>query len=491
MRKKIICGLMSAVLVSSCTAESKPTISKDFSQPVSGEITVSAYDSMRYKDGLEEAARLFEQRYPGTKINVDTFGSMPEIKTMETEDGVTLSVITASSDSGKEKDYISRLNTNIMGTGGSDLIAADIIPWYQYSDSGYLEDLSLYIENDPDFNKENYFNGIFEASKYKGGLYMLPQSFSFDYLEYDRRYGFDGKLTGITSYKALMEFAETLNLPEETKAFNYLGGEQMFNRMFSSDYNYFIDFETKKVNFTDGYFEELLHSAKEAESRGWISLPSFTQDEAATFSFDNIVLADINEDSTNAVFGFNGVHSLYSYLTKKHIPDGQDNINVAMSTATAGGVNSDYSEIGGIVGDKEGSCGYSLMNGYVMNSQSQNRRLAWEFLKFMLEINTPGSIAGIPVNKEAMSEQARLYITGGLFMPEMDTEMTDAEKQIHTDFLSITEDFVKSITSHIINDSYISEVVFTEVSEFFSGGRSAEETAKIIQDKIQLYMNEI
>ncbi|MBE6904899.1 MAG: hypothetical protein E7476_01270, partial [Ruminococcaceae bacterium] len=48
---------------------------------IGGEITISAYDTMQYKAFLEDAAKLFEENYPGTRVNVETFSTMPEIKT--------------------------------------------------------------------------------------------------------------------------------------------------------------------------------------------------------------------------------------------------------------------------------------------------------------------------------------------------------------------------------------------------------------------------
>jgi ABC-type glycerol-3-phosphate transport system substrate-binding protein len=45
-----------------------------------GEITVSCYESITYRDFLEMAAQSFEAKYTGTKVNIDAPSQMPNIR---------------------------------------------------------------------------------------------------------------------------------------------------------------------------------------------------------------------------------------------------------------------------------------------------------------------------------------------------------------------------------------------------------------------------
>ena len=119
---------------------------------IKGEITVSCYDEAVYSHFLQEAGRLFEEKYPGTKINFQGFTPMPEAEAAGGLIKAAAAVdILGEKDAQKKSDYINKINTQIMGGNGPDILMTDIIPFYKYADKGMLENLSKYIDRDTSF----------------------------------------------------------------------------------------------------------------------------------------------------------------------------------------------------------------------------------------------------------------------------------------------------------------------------------------------------
>ena len=122
----VLCVLV--VILASCSEKAKPSAggvsTEFFSNAISGEITVSAYDSMAYRSFLEEAAKAFEALYAGTKVKVETFSAMPEVRTGG-QGNMQVTRTEIQNDPQGRADYISRINTNLMSGTGADLYAID------------------------------------------------------------------------------------------------------------------------------------------------------------------------------------------------------------------------------------------------------------------------------------------------------------------------------------------------------------------------------
>jgi len=187
MKKFSALVLTSIIAISTVACVNRnETASTNITEKIGGEITVSCFESALYKNYLEEAAKAFEKKYPGTKVNIETFSLMPEVKTSATEDGRKASVITIGNDDDMSKiDYINKINTELMSGGGADLLAMDVLPYYKYAEKGQLEDLKKYMEEDQEFIPSNYLQNIVDAVQYKGRQYLFPISYSFQYLSYD------------------------------------------------------------------------------------------------------------------------------------------------------------------------------------------------------------------------------------------------------------------------------------------------------------------
>ena len=176
MTKKILTVCLALLLTACGKTQTDDTALPDFTaeSEITGEITVSCYNDNSFL--LDNAMLMFVEKYPGVKVNVEQLESI-EMRTVENEDGTLSGEGTQLDDAQTEANYIQKLNTEIMSGRGPDILQIDIIPWYKYAETGYLLDMQTLMEQDPDFNGEDYRMNVINALKYKNGLYVFPISF--------------------------------------------------------------------------------------------------------------------------------------------------------------------------------------------------------------------------------------------------------------------------------------------------------------------------
>lgn len=518
MNRKIISGALVAVLSLTTLAGCGTTAETEdiFSQQIGGEITVSAFEATTYTSYLEEAARRFEEKHPGTKVNIDIAGSMPQVRTQEA-DGMRIGVVQADNDQQAREDYIRRISTELMSGRGADILALDILPYYKYADSGLLVDLDDFMRSDNDFNRGDFAENIFDGVKYKGGQFLFPTAYTFSYFSYNRSLAPDfptkDKLSFADMFNAVSGSArDTDNKIFPLAAHTVIGGN-LFSELFTQNYEKFIDVEGKNANFTGGEFAELLETVKSYADEGFIPAAS-TADPRTGAAGGQAGGSGVQMNMS--AFMQNNQEQFYArtnrnlVLVNQFTRDlGEQTLRVMM---VAGGGDTSNDEIAGLVANDNDEVQFSYNMGFGMNQNSENKRTAWEFLKFLAgeEMQTSGFARpdGIPVNKNARERLAAMSITGenisrqaGRIITGMsDTsdiageavsgELTPEQKTALANYLSQLEKFTALLNKHIIRDERIDSMIQDEVRHFFAGTRSAEEVANALQSRINLYLNE-
>lgn len=117
-----------------------------------------------------------------------------------------------------------------------------------------------------------------------------------------------------------------------------------------------------------------------------------------------------------------------------------------------------------------------------INSASQNKEGAWTFLEFMLsdQSQTWGALSafGFPVRKENFNRYLRMALAETTVIKQKDISQME-ELVAHGKF-SPSRSF-----------SPVDTILREECTEYFAGKQTAEDTANIIQDRVQLYLDEL
>ncbi|MDR1688266.1 MAG: extracellular solute-binding protein [Clostridiales bacterium] len=495
------------ILFSSCqhknaedeTYPSKAQVDEAFSiigENLTGEITVSCFDEEAHSKFLREAAAIFEQNNPGTKINIETFSSPAERTYTETEDG-NLIIRKISSDEGKA-DYISRVTTELMGGKGADIYAMDVLPYYKFAEGSVLTDLNAFIEADSNFNLSDYKSNIFTGLSYLGGQYMLPADFYF------RLIAFNGEKVGEREAAKLREngaftYWEMTDLVKEAFLADKDGSkimeisftdditELLFGYVLALEEDKFVDRTAKTANFTDGKFEDFLTKFKTQADNNYFK-PALTEGEGNIITnFDNPV--------KNTGYYF---RSLVSVQLKDFF------LGEALETKPNFPVAGENDKLLGLMTNDLGQAAYSYRKAYAINTYSNNKKLAWELLKFLVseEMQTSINLVGLPVNSKAFEKVSKLFITENPNYSQADEEgnftitgyynlgSQELRQKLHRDYLNFLRDAEDKLSIGITGDTEITEMIKTESFEFFGGLKTARSAAEALQSSVSMYLSE-
>ncbi|MCL1873248.1 MAG: extracellular solute-binding protein [Clostridiales bacterium] len=502
---------------------------------ITGEITVSCYDSMSYKNFLEEAAQKFESAYPGTKVNVETFSAMPEIRTGGSGN-TQMAAIRMEDDPKGRVDYVNKVNTSLMSGSGADIFALDVLPLQKYVESGNLANLTDYLNNDPGFDLAAYQENIFTAGKYAGGNYFLPLDYDFTYYAYDSSLVPESMAGNFGPDKAystqeLLDLGMSL-YDGEHKIFSnmdYMKGMRigmtadLFGLLLAEKYGSFVDLENKKANFNSQDFADLLKMVKEYGEEGYVNQGAAMMAQAQSSvqmrppgggsgGGGSVTAGQAGNplaDADRHFFKSKNAFSLQQHFSKNSTR------RLNMMFAGAGASNDEDDEIAGIRSNGGNQVPFTYNQAYGINANSANKSTAWAFLKFLLseeiQVSTTLSPMGNPVHKAARAQKAEMMLTGtfmgrpggiggggyaissggtsGGGLPEPEP-MDDETREVLNKYLTALEEFSGLINTYNIRDTLVDDMITEQVDYFFSGEKSAEEVAGALQGKVDLYLSE-
>ena len=491
---KLAAAMLSAVMTLTACGGNVPvtpaTTARIGTDPeqINGEITVSCYDSVIYRAFLEEAAKLFEEQYPGTRVTIECFSEMPEIKTFEQDGAYVTSIVQAEDPQGRA-DYISKVSTALMSGKGADLLAMDVLPVYKYAESGQLENLADYMEQDPEFEKSDYRENILAAVASDDGTWFIPLDYSFDYYTYDSTLIDGQQAAGFGADRAftagqLVEIGRAAfdgeNKILSAPAYLEGGGGDLFTQLFKENYRHFVDMDTKSANFTDGEFKSMINCVSELAAGGYIS-----GGIKMTENPEELMLSAMESPSDRFLFKAKNNFS----LVQETYPDRGTTMMIATSNVESGIETDD--EIAGIGSDEDGVVPFACGQAYGINSNSLNKETAWAFLKFLLSYEIQGSpslsLISLPVHNQARQDKAGILYS--MLLAE-GGELDATQAQGLEEYISTVETMSDQMNGHMFMDVTIQDIVMQEVAYFFDGTKTADDVCQVLQSKVELYLNE-
>jgi multiple sugar transport system substrate-binding protein len=374
-------------------------------------------------------------------------------------------------------NYISRTNTELMSGKGADIIAIDVLPYYQYAASGYLEDLRFYMDADENFNINGYRRDIIEAAEYNSGQYMLPTGFWFQFLTFDNTKvsaaaaaAMRGK-AGFT-YWEYMDMIHDQLIADDSGAMAidfFRGALHAVLRVLNGDFKKYVDLEKKEAHFTDSDFAEMLERIKRQRADGYFyPQPDSPED----------LISLLSEQYYYQFIGYTLLPQLF-----KSEPD--ETLRSIFNIT-------ENDEIAGLMLNSEGQARFTYGLLFAINANSPNKKLAWEFLKFLLseEMQQTNIQWGFPVNNAAFIEKTKEGFADGL-TDDGRREITKAENiEAYNAYMACLERFLSVLTYYKLEEPVIDNMVEKEVELFLRGSESAEEAAASLQNKVQIYLNE-
>ena len=331
---------------------------------------------------------------------------------------------------------------------------------------GMLEDLSPYIQNDPDLSEDDFIPTVYNAMKKDGKLYYFSPSFCVNGLL--GRKSDLGDKDGWT-FEEMKEYVDSK--PADTRLFESTNKEEvldMFLYCCGADY---VDWEKGECYFNTPAFKSLLELANRGDDQ--------------PLDWENMkVTEDLRSGKQLFLVGTISPDELQMY----------DEL-----------FNNDVTVIGYPNKDKQGVYA-QLESGLAMSTKCEDKDAAWEFIRTFMTKEYQGSNYvngfGCPTRKDVLeafykSKQAteeyedefgnHVYPTEGSWgWDDLIVEIEPANDEQIAYFNSII-DRISGIWSY---DSSLNDIIEEEAKAYFSGDKTVDEVCDIIQNRATTYIQE-
>ncbi len=388
----------------------------------------------------------FMRKHPGVKIEIkESKGSM-----MDTD--------------------WTKLLTELTSGKGPDLMLLNRDEMLTLQEKGVLAELSGVLSEEVE---NSIFEGILDCGKVGNDLYAMVYQGRFSTLMVSKDIWQESTWT-IEDVLDTLDKLEQEGRPVESfcSSLWYEGGvtgELMFNLLIYDILNSsFVDMSKGTCNFESEDFYRLLEVCKEfnlTEKRSIMNINQSRRDEVRKEALEGKYLA------------YDGMGMDYS-LSR-------------FSESMAG--MSNYHFVGYPTG---GNCGnfWDVYSMIVVNANAEEREIIDEFLRYLYtkECQLNNFNDSIIVRKDLLEDTVRYSAsTGECYQSFGNGVIVDLEtKPDGSSYLNEYLAFLDSCLPEPAGVSDIQRILYEETAPFFAGDKSAEEVVKVIQSRVQLYLDE-
>lgn len=373
----------------------------------------------------------------------------------------------SNQDSVEYDDIIAQLNNDIVAGNIPDiLISTSEMPFDSYALKGLFYDLNKLMDKD-EFNRAEYFTNIFDALSVDGKMYSIIPSYSVRTIAAKTKFVGDESVWSFEDMNALMQ-----TLPSDTLTFFGMNRKEVMDMAMSFTMGQFINTDTGECSFDSADFINLLEFCNTFDEKSiyetidWENVPDdFWMEIDRAYEEDRVIL--------NQVY----MNSFYQYTELRNYTFKDDVSLIGFPTESENGsVIVPTSRISILAKSK-------LVDG------------SWEFIKYFLSDEYQDSITyEWPVKISSYDKLGEAAIKGetgdiigireGEVKPGYDTSGVTAED------VQYLKEFLSGINTLVKYDTGVTEIIYDEIDMYFAGIKTAEETANIIQSRIQIYISE-
>lgn len=387
-----------------------------------------------------------------------------------------------------DEDYTqgyTKLNNDIIAGNIPDILLLNSqMPVESYVAKGLLANIDEMIKNDEELSKQEYMENVFDAYRINGVLYRVIPKFTLH--TWVGKKSLIGDRTSWTM-DDVKQVATKLTGKKEIFGTDYSVNtqESFLNTMLSYCGRDFVDVNTGKCNFETKLFTDLLAYAKtlpksDEQDQGYDEeyWEEYWENYYSQYRENRVLLMELTMYDLSSL----------KYQIKGMI--GEDVTYVGFPTESGSGSYIDS------------------YNTYAIFDKSANKDGAWKFLRLFLteeyqknEDYKYGYDSGIPILKKMAREQVNKLMERPYWVDEDgnknyydDTYWVGSESIVLDQFTQAEADklfdFVCGVNKTGYADEDVMKIISEEAGSFFSGSKSAQEVATMIQNRVQLYVNE-
>lgn len=374
-----------------------------------------------------------------------------------------------------------KLNTEIMAGNVPDIFSLNGLNYTQLASKGILEDLYPYIDADSELNRDDFFPNVLGAMEVGGKLYSTVPSFYVNSVI--GAASVVGDKPGWT-YDELN--AALASMPEGCTVFDsYVTKNDILSNCLALDMDEFVDWGSGKCNF---------------DSEQFVALLNFVNGFPSEYDWNNF-----NMEGEN---------------TTDRIAQGRQ---MLMQSALYSVEDIFYSNNEQYFGGKICYIGYPTLHGtgnmigfsssgIAMSSKAQHKDEIWKFMREFFTEDYQYDSWSLPSNRKVFDAKLKDACTiqyekdgngnyrldeNGEKIPIVRYSAWSNDEGKVVDYYCMSEEQAAQIvelvttTTKVANyDNSIFEIVTEQAQAFFEGQRSAQDVAKLIQSKANIFVNE-
>lgn len=406
--------------------------------------------------------------------------------------GVRITVVDYSPYNNQENEWtgaVTQLNNDIIiGKMPDMLLLNNELPVDSYFQKGIFADLNQFID-DPEIglDRTKYLSNIFEATTADGKMNSIIISYNVNTMMAKSK--FVGTESGWT-FDEMMNCINTL--PEGMQAFFGYSRAQIIDLFFNNSMNSFVDWETGETKFeTDGFIKFIEYLKTCPEKGYWDEYygDDYVYDEELEMQMNqNYELRYYND---TALFSFAYLSNLSSYVYALN--------SFASREVTAVGYPTDD-------GTSNGAVIVPNIEIAISNSTAAKKQ-AWEVIKSFMNSEFIKDVTWeFSSNIESLEKMAETALDDYYYYEITDDDlewyremnysddyiqyMKESNQKLDQEIIDMTLDIVKNVKTVQRNDSALVDIINEELSGFFAGSKTAEETAKVIAGRARIYISE-
>lgn len=353
----------------------------------------------------------------------------------------------------KIKEFKDKMQLEISAGRGPDIISGELINAVEYASQGYIQNIDGLLER-----PKELWQPVLECGKIGGSYYGVPYQTSLISVAYSK------ELAGNRTSWTLDEFMEAVRESDVEILQPQMDGVAIVLEygLYDNDNKTFIDWEGGKSHLTEEPFLEFLEFANKYEDKG-----KYSDEELGEMLLSGKVAAETVSGRPFVLF---------------------ENLN------TMSYVDECFKGQASYIGlpKTEGNGIYVMPRMLYLNSCSKNREGYSEFVNYLVSEEIQKRYTPVfPVRPDAIED-----IIGEYRAQRPSTTLKKAYNGIEypENFEEIQEsNFRFMVENACPGNRYISQIegmIYDELQPYFKGERTAEEAARILNNRVQLYLDE-
>ena len=387
-----------------------------------------------------------------------------------------------------------RLNADIISGKIPDIISLDGLDFRTYANKGVLADLYELMESSKTVNRDDYLENVLTAAEYDGKLYRFMSQFSVQTTMGKRSIFGDKDNWTFDDYEAMVRSRPGSQL------FGYMTREDVLYTCLSTTVNSYIDWETGKCSFDEGFIKLLEFAMDYPEIINWDELysdPDYYEKMQYNYSEERFLLQYAYVGSYRAIrdqgYDFGEEICFPGYPTS----DGNGSVfNAYLQHGIS--ASSPHKQVcfDFIASTVETTPKFEDAGGYFYGQFSISKAYMEAVKQYEMTPmkQRPGYESYEDEIGIARDKMAGSLISSTLPMPAPDPgyEENDYEANYHltAEEIAAVDKLIESTKTFITYNEQVMNIITEETAEFFAGRRSASDTARIIQSRVKIMVSE-